>query len=178
MNSKRADACVEMLSLYLIRDMRSGSLFRTLVDDWFAYSKGEPYLNKNGNPVWFNNPDPTKPKYREALLGMDYISIEAKKRIDGGKRGLVKDHSIPLKKLEYLLKDLPEQSKSPASVLSFLESHYRLGVLTEDEHKLLKGKLKSDMPDGWDGRNLQARYKAANIPICCTEKRRAPESAP
>lgn len=142
--------------------MDSGQVFRTLIDDWFAYSNGGHYLNKKGKPVWFNNPDPAK--LRDALLGMHYKSIDAKRLIDSGKKGLVKDHSVPVGKLEQLLKR-PEQDKSPDGVRTFLENHYRLGVLTKEQHILLNGKLKSDMPGGWDGRDLQARYKATNIEI-------------
>ena len=162
---RKADRCIEMLSLYLRLDMSSGQIFRTLVDDWFAYSKGPPFLNKNDNPIWFNNPDPSKDQCRKALLSMDYISIEANRLIFLGERGLVKDHAIPLKKLESLLKELPDQNKNSAGVRIFLEGHYRLGVLTQTEHQQLNGRLKAEMPEDWDGLDLRARYKAVDIKL-------------
>ena len=52
---------------------------RSFIDNWYAYEKEiseiEGFLNKNGNPIWFNNPDPVK--HKDALLKMDFISLDA-----------------------------------------------------------------------------------------------------
>ena len=84
-------ACLRHLSTFVEFGEPDPHLFRTLVDNWYAYEIGGPLLNKNGRPKWFNNPDPVKE--RCALLAMHFVSKAARERIDAGESGLVKDHS-------------------------------------------------------------------------------------
>lgn len=160
-NASRAAACIEMLSLYVRLKIGSSQIFRTLVDDWFAFSRGFPFLNSKGKPVWLNNPDPAR---REAaLLGMHYISEKARRCIKGRERCLVKDHAIPLQKLEQMLKH-EWRDWSPAGVRAFLERYYRLGVITQEEHTQLSQRgFRSSMPPDWDKLDPWARYKAVKI---------------
>ena len=80
---------------------------RTFVDNWYAYEKASigtrGFLNKNGNPIWFNKLDPIK--HKNALLEMDFISEGAKELIlsedktilvNDKHQRLIKEHSIPV----------------------------------------------------------------------------------
>ena len=152
---------LEYLKLYLIHDDQDGHLFRTFVDNWFAYSHGGHMLNSKGRPKWFNNPDPKKE--RDALLSMHFVSADARKVLSGESNGrLVKDHAIPINILRQLIHDIPEHSVS--SIGAFLMNNYRLGVITKAEDDQLNSeKLRSVMPKDWDGLNWKARYDMAVI---------------
>ena len=55
-------------------------------------------------------------------------------------------------------------SRSEENIEEFLNKYYRLGVLTKAEDIRLNDiKLKSDMPQDWDGNDVFARYKKAEI---------------
>ncbi len=149
------------LQLYLNSGDRDGPTFRGFVDNWFAYHFGGPFLNRNGRPKWFNNPDPVK--QREALLNMHFISSEAKRTIDGkASDRLIKDHSIPIAVLRERLRTLNDHQ--PETIEAFLKSNYRLGVLTLAEDKRLTERgLKSSMPSDWNGIDTYARYHQVGI---------------
>lgn len=151
----------EYLKLFLIHNDQDGHLFRTFVDNWFAYSHGNHMLNSKGRPKWFNNPDPIKE--REALLSMHFVSADAKKVLNGELEDrLVKDHAIPIRVLRELIHEMPDQSIS--SIKTFLMENYRLGVVTKSEDKRLnKNGLRSVMPKDWDKLNWKARYDTAEI---------------
>ena len=152
---------LKYLQIYHQSKDDNGSLFRTLVDNWFGYAKAGPFLSKNDKPRWFNNPDPVK--NRDALLAMDFVSCRAFRVIEGLQEdNLVKDHAIPIKVLRSSFKNLQEPSAS--DIENFLNENYRLGVITKFEDKLLnQKKLRSKMPDSWDNIDWQARYVEAGI---------------
>ena len=90
------------------------TVLRTFVDNWYAYEKASNgityFLNKNGNPIWFNKPDPIK--HKNALLEMDFISEGAKELIlsedktilvNDKHHRLIKEHSIPVATLHEIL---------------------------------------------------------------------------
>ena len=143
---------------------RSGPMFRTFVDNWFAHANQDVFLTKNGNPVWFNNPDPGKPKIASALRKMHFISRNAMEQIDDQTRGnLIKDHMIPIKVLETIVRN--ERPGTIESLRTLLMKFYSLGVITKHEdQKLNQAGLKSSMPEGWYlTQKLTARYDAINI---------------
>jgi hypothetical protein len=156
---------LQYLELYLSAKDENGSLFRTFVDNWYAYHKGGPLLNRNGNPKWFNNPDPIKE--REAFLSMDYVSVKAMKLINSNGCGdrLVKDHSVPVKVLRKLIVNQGSGKILDISrIQEFLEKYYRLGVITKDEDKQFgREGLTSEMPKNWDEIDPFARYHAVGI---------------
>ena len=155
-----AECNLEFICTYL-RARPPSAPIRTFVDDWFAYHTGGPFLNRAGRPRWFNRPCPIKNK--EALLSMHYISEQAEKVIkNGAGDSLIKEHAVPVR----VLRTLFDEMKSPtiSEVEKFLLRHYRLGVLTTSDNRLLKeAGLNSSMPKNWDGVDMFARYNSAEI---------------
>lgn len=146
------NAYLEYLKIYLNTKEENGPLFRTFVDNWFAYSEGSPFLNSRGKPKWFNNPNPVKE--RDALLAMHFKSKDAMRIIYGKQEGrLMKDHSIPIKILRILICEELGTGPGVSKIKQFLKKYYRIGVITKKE----------DMPENWDRSNVFARYKKVNI---------------
>jgi len=89
----REETYLRYLEIYLRDQDTNPHLFRTLVDEWFAHSVGGPFLNGNGRPKWFNNPDPVKEG--PALRRMHFVSYDAMQVLDGKEDSrLVKDHAF------------------------------------------------------------------------------------
>lgn len=155
------DTYLEYLCIYLKDGDKDSGLFRTFVDNWYAYEFGGKLLNRDGRPKWFNNPSPTANK--EALMSMHYQSIDAVLAIEGrAESRIVKDHAIPLKVLRNLMMDIAEPNK--VSINDFLHSYYRLGVITKNEDdQLNKLGLRSAMPTNWDRKDWKARYLELGI---------------
>jgi hypothetical protein len=153
---------LQYLEVYLNNADENGALFRTFIDSWYAYYKGGPLLNRNGNVVWLNRPDPIKLKDTLIHAG-DFISTKAMRIMNGEEPGrLVKDHSIPIKILRKLI--VREQRVNTAYIEEFLKDHYRLGIITKDEDRKINAeKLRSNMPEDWDEKDPFARYRAVNI---------------
>ena len=55
-----SEAYLSHLVLYIKSGDEDKHTLRLFLDYWFAYSQGGPFLNRNGKPRWFNNPDPKK----------------------------------------------------------------------------------------------------------------------
>jgi hypothetical protein len=69
---------------------------------------------------------------------------------------------MPVKVISELLKQ--DDCHSEESVEKLLLNFYKLGVLTQEEDKVLNQlSLKSAMPNDWDGINVFARYEKAGI---------------
>ncbi len=137
---------------------------RTFVDNWFAYFKGGPFLNSKGNPKWFNNPDPRKEE--EALSAMHSISKDAREIINGDKGRLMKDHSVPVRELRELMRGAYEEGRLSEikEIKQFLEKYCCLGVITkEEDNRLNDKKLRSKIPDGWNSKDMFARYAEVGI---------------
>jgi hypothetical protein len=164
-NEVKKDTYLQYLGVYLSQEDQNGALFRAFIDCWYAYSKGGAFLNRNGNPKWFNNPHPVRE--RNALLSMDYISAAAMELIyqNETEGRLVKDHSVPIKVLRKMIVDKCGNKISDlARIEEFLEKYYRLGVITKDEDRLFGGAgLISEMPNDWDEEDAFARYRAVGI---------------
>lgn len=151
------------------------SSFRTLVDDWYAYCRGEPFIfiptrsrDKSPRTQWFNRRDLIKCRLRNAVLSMDFVSRNARKLLDQDDpdRHLVKDHSIPLKVIRCELRKLALVKRLTASdVEQKLIELYWLGVITKEEDACLnKNCLRASMP----GAILtpRARYLHVGIDLC------------
>lgn len=159
-----SDAYLSHLILYIKSGDEDKHTLRLFLDYWFAYSQGGPFLNRNGKPRWFNNPDPKKNRVRDALLSMHFISKKAMETIKGERDDrLIKEHSIPIAEIFNILHLQTDHSRDQIRVS--LEKFYRLGVLTKEEDlKLKKKKLNSKMPSGWTMENgVFARYDVIGI---------------
>lgn len=100
---------------------------------------------------------------RDCLLNMHFISKDALNAINSrSDTQLIKDHAMPVKVISELLKQ--DDCPSEESVEKLLLNFYKLGVLTQEEDKVLNQlSLKSAMPNDWDGINVFARYEEAGI---------------
>jgi len=155
-----AEVNVSYILNYLVHRPPSVPI-RTFVDEWFAYHRGGVFLNRNGAPRWFNNPNPVT--QREALSQMHFVSDAAQEVLDGESDSrLIKEHAVPVKVLKNLLCRIEEPTHE--KVEECLLANYKLGVLTKTEDLLLNSmKLSSSMPLDWDGSNVWARYEVAGI---------------
>jgi len=80
-------------------------------------------------------------------------------------RGKIRyDHAIPFR---YELQALMNLSAvTPDTMRPILEKYDVHTIITADEDtKLAEKKLKSEMPEGWDGTDRLARYKAVGIEV-------------
>ena len=154
----QVEACLRHIQIFLeAKEYETGGPFRTFIDNWFQLKVGGVFLNRNGRPIWFNNP--TKAKHFDALLSMDFISENALKVLEGlSDERLVKDHSIPVAVIRDILID--QKDKSLLKIEETLLDNYRLGVITKtDDNELNKQGLRAKMPSNWHvGDNQFARY--------------------
>jgi len=136
-------------------------LFRTFVDNWFAYHTGGPFLNSRGRAKWFNNPDPVSE--RSALLQMHWISQSAQNVLNGKEIvHLVKDHAIPLLVLRNRMFQFEEWTLN--SIRQFLIENYKLGLITIDEdNKINKSGLRQKMPERTADPVWMSRYLSAGL---------------
>jgi hypothetical protein len=149
---------LEVLFVYFDRDLTHGHFFRTAVDNWAMYNRGGAFLNRFGNPHFFNRPSS---KDRRLPL-MDFQSGAARVLMEGPlvKGQLIVDHAVPISQLHAIIR----QSR-PANRFDIereLLRLYRLGVITRAEDGRL---AKSEMPRGWSPASGSpfARYEAAGI---------------
>jgi hypothetical protein len=136
--------------------------FRTDFDNWFAFREGGPFLNGNSRPHWHNHPCPDK--HGVALRRAHFVSHAAARTLGGiARERLMKDHAIPVAVLRDLLFD--RQPDSIEQVRAVLLRHYRFGVITEQEDRLLNAAgLRSRMPEGWTPNDGPfARYEKVGI---------------
>tara|TARA_B100000900_G_C20349543_1_gene621725 strand:- start:95 stop:628 length:534 start_codon:yes stop_codon:yes gene_type:complete len=162
---KLKESYLRYLKIYLELQNPDGGLIRTFLDNWFAYKMKGNFLTKNNKPRWFNglNTNKLSDTHKDCLLKMNFISKDAFEAINNkSNTRLMKDHSVPIKIIRMLLQS--DLSRSEKNIEKFLNKYYRLGVLTKEEDIRLNDiKLKSDMPQDWDGYDVFARYKKAGI---------------
>jgi hypothetical protein len=161
---RRKHVCLLHLKIYVEHQEHDTHLFRNLVDSWYAYDRGGPLLHKSGRPKWLNNPDPAKKG--EMLRFMPYKSVEAMRRINGDVPGrLVKDHVIPLSRLEKIVCENPDASIE--AIEEALHRCYRVAIITKEEHDRLCGEgHRTMMPGNWkNADNPFERYHAADIQL-------------
>lgn len=154
-----AKAQIDHIRLFVASADPDLSLLRTFVTNWFAYTNGGPFLNRNGRPRWLNKFHPVK--HAILLEACHLCSLEAAKLMGvTGERGdLIVDHAIPFSELRKLLDAAP---KTNAGIVQCLKENLRLGVITTAENKKLDSlKLRSSMPTGRSG--ARARYEFAGI---------------
>ena len=160
--SLKKDSYLEHIKLCIDSGAWGPGMLRSCVDYWFAYHMRGPFLNKNDNPNWHNNPSPIK--HKDALLKMHFISETAYDVImEGSEVRLIKEHSIPINVIRKIL--VQEKPTNIKDIENILLRFYRLGVLTKDEDDILSSKgLNSKMPDSWDfSKNVFSRYEVAGI---------------
>ena len=156
---------LDHICIYIKSGFKPKGLLRSFTDNWYAYEKEANnfnyFLNKNSNPIWFNNPNPKKHKL--ALLNMDFISENAMNVINGfSDKRLVKDHSVPINEIFDLFDRTNINRKH---VEHTLLEFYRLGVITKDENENLNNEgLRSKMPEKWD--SVFARYEKIGLINC------------
>ena len=81
-----------------------------------------------------------------------------------GKGRLVYDHAVPFKYVQEELLALSDVTAD--SVQGVLSKFCAAALITKEENAILNRKgYGSAMPEGWDGTDLLARYKAADIEI-------------
>jgi len=162
---KLRESYLRYLKIYIELQNPDGKLIRTFLDSWFAYKMKGNFLTKNNIPRWFNklNTNKLSDAEKDCLLKMNFISKNALEAIyHKSDTYLMKDHSVPVKIIHKLLQS--DLSRSEKNIEEFLNKYYRLGVLTKAEDIRLNDiKLKSDMPQDWDGNDVFARYKKAGI---------------
>lgn len=93
----------------------------------------------------------------------DFFSEEAIKKID--KRDfsqLVYEHMVP--KSKYIQKPCEELAKNGGLTIAYIEnlldSYWKIAIITKSENSKLTAR---EMPKNWDGKDIQARYRAVNI---------------
>lgn len=146
--------------------------FRTFADSWFAYhrsAQGGDFVNESFTPLWMNRGDLTDlpPRCRQVHA----ISCLAERVLDriAPFQPLVRDHSVPLKRVRAEL--LQAGPTNVPEVRELMLRWYRCAVITDAEHGMLRGRLNGAMPDEWahsgsdtPSVNCFARYEAVNIP--------------
>jgi hypothetical protein len=85
-----------------------------------------------------------------------------------GKRKLNYDHAIPFRYLQDKLLKLTDVT--PVSVAKVLEDFCVTALIKPEEHRLLSRRgLGKGMPEGWNGHDPLARYKAVGIKMVRNE---------
>lgn len=164
--SRLKNSYLTHIKIHIESQNPDSKLIRDFADRWFAYYKQGPFLNKNNRERWFNglHADKLSDEERNALLQMHFISKDALLAIKKqSKTKLIKDHSIPIKKISEILL---QQKGNPLekNIEQLLLKFYSLGVITfAEDLKLNQIKLKSKMPEDWDGDAVFARYDKAGI---------------
>lgn len=110
-------------------------------------------------------------KYKAQAV--EYISPKALEYlIKGNTKDLIYEHMVPKEK--YIQGPCLEavKNRSPLSLTQIhelLNRYWHIAIITIDEDKLLNSlKLRKHMPENWDGIDILARYKMANINLINT----------
>lgn len=111
-------------------------------------------------------------KYK--IQSVEYISPNALELIkQGNTKDLIYEHMIP-KELYIQSRCLNAiKQRRPLSldaIYNMLNKYWYIALITKEEDKLLNSlKLRKQMPEIWDGEDVLARYKAANIALIDTQ---------
>ena len=105
---------------------------------------------------------------KSKLFACEYISEKALKQVESNKKqslkGTVFEHMVP--KSEYIQKLCEEKAKKgilkQKDVEQLLKKYFHCALITSDEDKLLK---RNKMPEGWNKKNIFARYEKAHIKL-------------
>lgn len=155
-----------------------GAPFRDFVDNWNAFRcEHDHHRSRGDRPRWFNNPSAlARPMMLDAL---DFRSAGAAKILADAARDpaayqrryaardrtvkLIVDHAVPIGVMVGALFAGTVELRRDG-LRAHLTAWYRLGLLAHDENARLDAMgLRSMMPEGWDGRDVFARYGAAGI---------------
>tara|TARA_B100000767_G_C19571975_1_gene453578 strand:+ start:204 stop:680 length:477 start_codon:yes stop_codon:yes gene_type:complete len=101
----------------------------------------------------------------------DYYTEEALDKIKNNDfSGLIYEHMIP--KSTYIQKPCVEMARNGKLtvqiVTELLSKYWKIAVITKEQDKLLS---RRKMPDGWDGKDIFARYRKANIYLIQADKK-------
>ena len=93
----------------------------------------------------------------------DYYTEEALNKIENNDfTGLIYEHMIP--KSTYIQKPCVEMARNGKLtvqiIIELLSKYWKIAVITKEQDKLLS---RTKMPDDWDGEDIFARYRRANI---------------
>jgi hypothetical protein len=165
---KHETGWLEVLFVYFHRELAHGHFFRTAVDNWSMYRRGNVFLSR-GKPRFFN-----KPKSDDRRLPlMDFVSNGAKilmRSVAATTDQLIVDHAIPISQLHKIIRE--SKPRCVGDVEAILLRSYRLGVITyEEDRKLRDAGLQSKMPSDWSAEtgSPYARYHAVGITRCVDE---------
>jgi hypothetical protein len=155
-----------------------GAPFRDFVDNWNAFRCEHDHHRSSGDrPRWFNNPSALARS--KMLAALDFRSAGAaailadaaqdplayQRRYAARDRDvkLMVDHAVPIGVIVgALFAGAVELTRG--GIRSHLVAWYRLGLLSHGENACLDALgLRSVMPNGWDGSEVFARYRAAGI---------------
>lgn len=159
----KAESYVDHIILAVRCEDKSVGLWRNLLDNWNAYSKGPPFVASGGKgqPQWFNKANVNKSQ--PILDAMHRRSRRADETIQRQLGEIVVvDHVVPVNVLRDMLIEQGAISDR-SSVREFLEHYYRLCVITPDEHRILNAKEShTSRPNPID---LWTRYKKAGVDL-------------
>ncbi len=108
-----------------------------------------------------------------ALVGKantDYYSEDACKKLQAGeKSGLEYEHIVPKKIYQDEIADqfMNKKGITVAEIKEILARYWYTATITKSEHSRLS---RQSMPEGWDGRDVLARYRKAAIPLMTREE--------
>ena len=142
---------------------RKGYDPRSLLDSWYAYWMGRPYVKSTGTVQWFNHRELALPRLRDAVKSMHYISKDAWDVLTerAPPQRLMKDHAVPVKVLRREIKT--KRFATIGQLEQFLIDRYRVGVITKTEDVRLGKVFKDEMPR--DASSEYARYRDSRVTI-------------
>ena len=100
----------------------------------------------------------------------DFCSDAAKSLIRQGKRSgkLVFEHMIPKNRYQKLILTSAENNDplTEKEIFDLLKKYWWTATITAEEHRLLDAAgFGSEMPEGWDGKNIFYRYQKVGISL-------------
>ena len=143
---------------------RSIWLWRTLFDNWNCYTRGLPFVARKGlgQPHWFN--EVSAVRHRDALLAMHGRSVAADEAIQGRHEVTLNvDHVTPVNVIRDMIIEQAAEWTEIDQLEAFLQTWYKLCVLTPAEHERLNSKAfhRNRLPAD----RLFDRYALAGIPL-------------
>lgn len=126
---------------------------------------------------WIDNPTMRVSRAANGLIGpntrygTDYISEKALKILNmNSTDGLVYEHIVP--KTKFINNTCEHMAMagnvSIESIFEVLDKYLWTATITSSENRLLP--TARNMPSGWDGINIFARYESANISLLAHDK--------
>lgn len=107
----------------------------------------------------------------------NFYSEQAKVKVEAGDlTDLIYEHMVPKNNFH---SSCVESAKAGVlrleDVLDGLRKYYSIAIITVDENSKFEGRLAQNMPEDWDGIDIEARYKAVKIPLISRDQVRFPQ---